>query len=89
MKNLVNVLDNEKCALGILLDFQKAFDTVDRGILLDQLYFCGIRGIAREWLISYLSSRQQSVIYNGHEYEYKMMIYGFPQGSTLGPLLFL
>ena len=48
MENLVNALDNGKCAVGIFLDFQKAFDTVDHGILLDKLYCCGIRGIAHE-----------------------------------------
>ena len=46
VENLVNALDNGKCAVGIFLDFQKAFDTVDHGILLDKLYCYGIRGIA-------------------------------------------
>ena len=89
VENLVNALDNGKCAVGKFLDFQKAFDTVDHGILLDKLYCYGIRGIAHEWFISYLSSRQQSVMYNGHESEFKMMRCGVPQGSILGPLLFL
>ena len=89
VENLVNALDNGKCAVGIFLDFQKAFDTVDHGILLDKLYCYGIRGIAHKWFISCLSSRQQSVMYNGHESEFKMMRCGVPQGSILGPLLFL
>ena len=89
VENLVNALDNGKGAVGIFLDFQKAFDTVDHGILLDKLYCYGKRGIAHEWFISYLSSRQQSVMYNGHESEFKMMRCGVPQGSILGPLLFL
>ena len=89
VENLVNALDNGKCAVGIFLDFQKAFDTVDHDILLDKLYCYGIRGIAHEWFISYLSSRQQSVMYNGHESEFKMMKCGVPQGSIMGPLLFL
>ena len=89
VENLVNALDNGKCAVGIFLDFQKAFDTVDHGILLDKLYCYGIRDIAHEWFTSYLSSRQQSVMYNGHESEFKMMRCGVPQGSILGPLLFL
>ena len=89
IENLVNVLENGKCAVGIFLDFQKAFDTVDHGILLDKLYCYGIRGTAHKWFVSYLSSRQQSVMYNGHESELKVVRCGVPQGSILGPLLFL
>ena len=48
MENLVNAVDNGKCAMGIFLDFQKAFNAVDHGILLDKLYCYGIRGVAHE-----------------------------------------
>ena len=89
IENLVNALDNGKCAVGIFLDFQKAFDTVDHSILLDKLHCYGIRGIANQWFFSYLSNRQQSVVYNGYESELKVINCGVPQGSTLGPLLFL
>ena len=88
-ENLVDTLDNRNCAAGIFLDFQIAFDTVDHGILLDKLYCYGIRGIAHDWFVSYLSNRQQSVIYNGCESELKVMRCGVPQGSILGPMLFL
>ena len=67
VENLVDALDNGNCAVGIFLDFQKAFDTVDHGIVLGKLYYYDIRGIAHDWFVSYLSNRQQSVIYNGHE----------------------
>ena len=89
VENLVDALDNGNCAVGIFLDFQKAFDTVDHGILLDKLYCYGIRGIGHDWFVSYLSNRQQSVIYNGFESEPKVMRCGVPQGSILGPMLFL
>ena len=89
IENLVNALDNGKCAVGIFLDFQKAFATVDHGILLDKLYCYGIRGTALEWFVSYLSSRQQSIMYSGHESELKVVRCGVPQGSILGPLFFL
>ena len=89
VENLVDALDNGNCAVGIFLDFQKAFDTVDHGILLDKLYCYGIRGIAHDWFVSYLSNRQQSVIYNGYESELKVMRFGVPQGSILAPMLFL
>ena len=86
---LVDALDNGICAVGIFLDFQKAFDTADHGILLDKLHCYGIRGIAHKWLVSHLSNRQKTVIYNGHESEPKVMRCGVPQGSTLRPMLFL
>ena len=88
VENLVNALDNGKCAVGIFLDFQKAFDTVDHGILLDKLYCYGIRGIAHEWFISYLSSHQQSVMYNGHESEFKMMRCGAQYFLLMIPIFF-
>ena len=58
---------------GYVFDFQKVFDTVYHGILLDKLYFYGIWGIAHEWFEKYLSNRQQSVMYDGHESELKVM----------------
>ena len=89
VENLVTALDNGNCAVGLFLDFQKAFDTVDHCILLDKLSFYGVRGIAHDWFYSYLSNRSQSVNYNDHESDLKMMKCGVPQGSILGPLLFL
>ena len=63
IEDLVNALDSGICAVGIFLDFQKAFDTADHCILLDKLYCYAIRGTAHEWFVSYLSSCQQSVMY--------------------------
>ena len=65
--NLVTTLDDGNCAVELLLDFQKAFDTVDHCILLDKLSFYGVHGFARDWFYSYLSNRSQSVNYNDHE----------------------
>ena len=89
LENMTKALDDGKCAIGIFLDFQKAFDTVDHCILLDKLYMYGIRGIAHDWFLSYLSNRSQAVVYNNHESDFKAMKCGVPQGSILGPLLFL
>ena len=89
IENRVNAIDNGKCAMGIFLDFQKAFDTVDHCILLDKLYFYGIRGQAFDWFSSYLHNRQQLINYYGCESDLKTIKCGVPQGSILGPLLFL
>ena len=58
-------MDNGNCAIGLFLDFQKAFDIVDRHMLLDKLLDVGVRGIAHVCFNSYLSNRLQSVTYNG------------------------
>ena len=89
LENLNIALDKGECATGIFLDFQKAFDTVNHGILLDKLYHYGIRGPAYDWFSSYLNERYQFVVHNGCESEHKYIQCGVPQGSILGPLLFL
>ena len=89
IENLLTALDSGNCAVGIFLDFQKAFDTVDHNILLDKLHWYGIRGTAHEWFCSYLHNRKQSAIFNGYESEYKLLKWCVPQGSIFGPLLFL
>ena len=89
LENIRNALDNGECAVGIFLDFQKAFDTVDHNILLDKLFNYGIRGIGLEWFKSYLSNRHQIVKNDNYESEPRKILCGVPQGSILGPLLFL
>ena len=84
-----NALDNSNFACGIFVDFQKAFDTVDHGILIQKLEHYGIRGLANNWFKSYLSNRKQYVSINGFHSKTLPMDYGVPQGSVLGPLLFL
>lgn len=71
------------------LDLAKAFDTVDHKILLDKLYNYGIRGNAYELIASYLQSRKQRVKVNGVLSEFSELKTGVPQGTVLGPLLFI
>ena len=82
-------LDEGSFACGIFVDFAKAFDTVDHSILLNKLEHYGVRGLANTWFRSYLTNRKQYVSINGFNSSLKVMKYGVPQGSVLGPLLFL
>ena len=84
-----NAIDNDEYVLGLYLDFTKAFDTVNHEILIKKLEYYGVRGLALKWFVSYLSQRQQFVDFDGVESEKSHLKCGVPQGSILGPLLFL
>ena len=73
----------------VFLDLKKAFDTVDHGILLSKLHAYGIQGVASDWLKSYLSNRMQKCSVNGFLSHNQTLHCGVPQGTILGPLLFL
>ena len=87
--NITKSLDNGNIAISIFIDLKKAFDTVDHRILLRKLYAYGIRGPMLKWIESYLTGRTQYVIFDGEESEVRTVQCGVPQGSILGPLLFI
>ena len=73
----------------MFLDLKKAFDTVDHNFLLTKLEYMGVRGQSLEWFKSYLSNRYKAVFINGVLSAHEQIKCGVPQGSILGPLLFL
>ena len=81
--------ESGKFGFGIFIDLKKTFDTVNHTILLEKLEPYGIRGILYKWFESYLFSRRQFVSVNGHSSLELEIKHGVPQGSVLGPLLFL
>ena len=72
-----------------ILDFAKAFHTVNHNLLLKKMQMYGIRGLHLQWFTNYLTNRQQYVSLAGMESSRQTMVCGVPQGSSLGPLLFL
>jgi hypothetical protein len=82
-------ISNNECVVGLFLDFKKAFDTINHVILMEKLSKYGVRGIAHSLIKDYLSERVQYVTYDNVTSSRKNIICGVPQGSILGPLLFL
>ena len=89
VEKLKSAVDDQKITCGIFLDFSKAFDTINHHILLEKLYKYGIRGLPHAWFSSYITNRKQYVKVGNTESSLKTITCGVPQGSTLGPLLFL
>ena len=86
---ITNSFEQKKFTLGVFIDLSKAFDTVDHDILLKKLELYGLRNNKLKWFKSYLYKRKQFICFNHSRTETKEITCGVPQGSILGPLLFL
>ena len=92
---LISIIENIQTQMiinmlhGFLLTWKKTFDTVDHDILIEKLDHYGVRGVAKDWFISYLKGRRQFVVIENETSSTQEILTGAPQGSVLGPLLFL
>ena len=88
-ENIRKALDDGNIGCVVFVDSQNAFDTFDHQILLAKLNHYGILGVSNDWFKSYLSNRNHYVSINGYESGLATLNCGIPQGSVLGPLVFL
>ena len=88
-ERIKDLVDSGNYVCGIFVDLEKAFDTVNHRILCEKLEYYGLRGNVNKLIQSYLTNRKQFVSINGFDSNLREILCGVPQGSSLGPLLFL
>ena len=89
MDKIISAIDKGEFVVGVFIDLQKAFDTINHEILMNKLRKYGIRGKCYDWLTDYLACRQQFVMFDDVVSNRQTITCGVPQGSVLGPLLFI
>ena len=89
VNDLYTAMNNNKFTIAVFIDAMKAFDTVNHSILLKKMYKLGIKGKILDWVKNYLTERYQRTIANNIISKEKLITCGVPQGSVLGPLLFI
>ena len=89
ISQILDAFDENKYTLGMFIDLSKAFDTADHDLLLKKLDMYGIKGTKLKWFCSYLTNRKQFIKCCDQITDLEVLRCGVPQGSILGPLLFL
>ena len=86
---ITNELDNKQFSFGIFIHFSKAFDTLDNEIVTSKLNYYVVRGTANKWFYNYFEKRKQFVTIDNVSSDTRIIKFGVPQGSILGPLLLI
>ena len=89
MNDLIRNLENNFISSIVSIDLKKAFDTINHDILLNKLSNYGFKGVTLDFFSSYLNDRKQKTVYFNNESDTTNINYEFPQGSVLGPILFI
>uniref|UniRef100_A0A8C7Y996 Reverse transcriptase domain-containing protein n=1 Tax=Oryzias sinensis TaxID=183150 RepID=A0A8C7Y996_9TELE len=89
IENITNAIDNKKNVIWVFIDIKKSFHTINHGMLMNKLERYGIRWLVLDWIRSYLRNRKQFVKVEGACSQCLDIVCGVPQGSVLGPILFI